>query len=223
MEYSVNRFMRLSKEDILNIDRYLIKKGIKYMDIRYELMDHLVSEYESIENYPDLESFLRKRTAWCRKISKEKEKAVHWGGQKALLKKILSFCRSPIFYGILLIWAISLFFLNAEFGTYVVSKSLLYSLIIVVAIQILDFGYQRYQFPKQGNLLSTVNLFSIYSLPNIFLYMVFSFESELKTNVVFSVVYFSIGILVNIAALLEVRSRRKRGLKEHDFLKSSLT
>lgn len=215
--------MRLTKEDILNIDRYLIKKGIKYIDVRYELIDHLVSEYESIENYPDLESFLRKRTTWCRKISKEKEKAVHWGGQKALLKRILSFFRSPTFYGVLLLWFLLLFFMNAEFGASILNKTLFYILLTVMVFQIVDFAYRRFQSPKKSRMLSATTLFNIYSLPSIFLYIVFLFETELKTNAGFSAAYFSVGILVNIAALLEVYFRRKKAFQEYDFLKSSLT
>lgn len=49
--------MKLTKENILNINAYLIKKDIKFVDVRFELIDHLVSEYKSLDNCPDLDSF----------------------------------------------------------------------------------------------------------------------------------------------------------------------
>ncbi len=50
--------MRLTRQDIKNIDIWLKRKGIKYVDVRFELIDHLTSEYEEFDNYPDLGSFL---------------------------------------------------------------------------------------------------------------------------------------------------------------------
>ena len=60
--------MKLVKQDMQNIDAWLKKRGVKYIDIRYELMDHLISEYESMENYPDLESFLKERKIFKKRL-----------------------------------------------------------------------------------------------------------------------------------------------------------
>lgn len=43
--------MNLSKEQIDYIDAYLVKKGIKYLDVKLEMVDHIASEIENkIEN-----------------------------------------------------------------------------------------------------------------------------------------------------------------------------
>ena len=212
--------MKLTKEDILNIDRYLIKKGIKYIDVRYELIDHLVSEYESMENYPDLESFLRRRTVWCRKVAEKKVKSVDLGNQKSLLRRILSLLRNPVYYGILLVWIFLIFSIYSEYGTTILNKTMLYLLIGVIAIQIIDCLYWRSNSKKENKILSTATIFNIYSLPNVFIYIVVLLESQFEAYPVFSIAYFSIGIFINVTALFEVYRKRAKALKEYDFLKA---
>jgi len=212
--------MRLTKEDISNIDRYLIKKGIKYIDVRYELIDHLVSEYESMKNYPDLESFLRKRTAWCRQVSEKKAKSFHWVYQKALLKRILSFFKTPVFYGVLLIWVSLLFFIKETFGTSFLNWTVLYLFVAVIIVQLIEFVYWRFRTNSASKMLSAATLFNIYSLPNLFIYPIGFFENQLEISAGLGVTYFSIGILVNVAAFLEVSYKRKKALKQCDFLET---
>ena len=71
--------MKLVKRDILNIDECLKLNNIKYIDVRYELIDHLVSEYEAMEIYQHLDSFLSERMAWCKEIARKKRglKKIH--------------------------------------------------------------------------------------------------------------------------------------------------
>ncbi len=211
--------MKLVKEDILNIDKYLKNKGIKYMDVRYELIDHLVSEYEQLENYPDLESFLQKRVAWCRQIAKEKAKSTHKGYQKALWQRIFSFIKEPLFYACLLLWSILLYTANFLFAIKEFRFFLFWSLILCVVAQYSIFCYKQFYKPgKKKNVLSFNTLFGIYSLPNLFLHFHY-FVIELKLGEWFLVFYTTIGLVVNIAALLEVSAKRKKVLEEYEFLK----
>ena len=71
--------MRLTRQDIKNIDIWLKRKGIKYVDVRFELIDHLTSEYEEFDNYPDLGSFLENRLTWCKKVTKQKQRSLGLG------------------------------------------------------------------------------------------------------------------------------------------------
>ncbi|MRI01056.1 hypothetical protein GH721_10995 [Kriegella sp. EG-1] len=214
--------MKLTKEDILNIDKYLIKKGIKYIDIRYELIDHLVTEYESIENYPDLESFLRKRTAWCRIIAEKRANSIHWSYQKSLLKRVLSFFKTPPFYGVLLVWLSILISIKAEYGSVLMNNSMFWVFIGVVLFQYVDMIFWGIRSKKESKMLSISTLINIYSLPNIFMYVVGILESIFQTHPNCATLYFTIALIVNIAALIEVQTKRKRGLKEYEFLKSSM-
>ncbi len=207
--------MRLVKEDILNIDKYLKNKGIKYMDVRYELIDHLVSEYEQLENYPDLESFLQKRVAWCRQIAEEKEKSIHKGYQKALWQRIFSFIKEPLFYACLLLWSILLYTANFFFSTKEFVIFLFLPLLLCVIVQLINLFYKQL---GKKNILSYKYLFNIYSLPHLFLYL-HSMINEFKPAVWFWVFYATLGFVVNIAALLEVFAKRKKVLEEYEFLK----
>ena len=211
--------MRLIKEDILHIDRYLIKKGIKYMDVRYELIDHLVSEYEAIENYPDLESFLRKRIAWCRMVADKKAKYVHWGYQKALLKRILTFFRNPVFYIVLLVGSFIVYWVGMKIDVDTLNKTLFFLFVSVIVLQFVDLFYRRIRSAKESKMLSVTTLFNIYSLPHFFIYFSGFLENQFEIHTYLGIIYFSIAILINVAALVEVHVKRERALDEYDFLK----
>mgnify|MGYP000536196694 CR=1 FL=1 len=214
--------MRLVKQDIQNIDAYLQEKGIKYIDIRYELIDHLVSEYEAMENYPDLESFLLKRVAWCRKIAEEKRKSIHWGYQKALRTRVFSFFKEPFFYACIFLWIGLLFLIFRIVDIKQFKYLLLGALFFCVAIQLLFFFPK--QFYKRGgkkNLLSFNYLFNIYAIPHLFLHFlsIINLFGSVRSNKWFWIFYVSISVIVNIAAIIEVQNKRKSVLEQYDFLK----
>ena len=48
--------MKLKKNEIQFIDNYLKKGGIKYWDVRLEMVDHLVSDIENYEDATDFET-----------------------------------------------------------------------------------------------------------------------------------------------------------------------
>lgn len=48
--------MKISKDDIQFIDDYLKKRGIKYWDVRLEMIDHLVSDIESYKGSADFKT-----------------------------------------------------------------------------------------------------------------------------------------------------------------------
>ncbi len=213
--------MKLTKQDILNIDKYLRQKGIKYMDVRYELMDHLVSEYESIENYPDLESFLRKRIAWCRKVSEEKSKSIHWGYQKALQKRIVNFLKEPVFYGCFFLWGIMLFTIDIFFEDAGIKFFGVGVIGICLVTQIIAFFRGNYFGLKlEKKVLSYKYLFNIYSLPMLFLQFPNFFNLLEFEKKWFWVICNSIAFILIIAANIEVALKRKKVLTEYTFLKT---
>ena len=216
--------MRLIKEDIQNIDAYLKKKGIKYMDVRYELIDHLVSEYESMENYPDLKSFLIKRVAWCRKIAEKKRKSIHWGYQKALRKRVFSFFKEPLFYAYLFLWFIILFTIDQIGDAQQFKSFLVGSLFLCVLIQLLLYSTQLYKRGNKKHVLSFNYLFNIYALPHLFLHSlsIINLFGSVSANKWIWILYITTGLIVNIAAIIEVKNKRKNVLQEYEFLKAYL-
>ncbi len=79
--------MKLAQKEIKFIDNWLQFAGIGYLDVRYELVDHLVLEFEQQTEETNLETFVRDRLNWCKFTAIEKEKSMHWGVQKAVWKQ----------------------------------------------------------------------------------------------------------------------------------------
>ena len=189
------------------------------MDVRYELIDHLVSEYEAVENYPNLESFLRKRIAWCREIGRMKQKSIHWGYQKALLKRIRTFFRNPAFYIVLLAWSFIMYWVGMKIDVGTLNKTLFFLFVSVIVLQFVDLFYRRIRSTKESKMLSITTLFNIYSLPHFFIYFSGFLENQFEIHTYLGIIYFSIAILINVAALVEAHVKRGRALDEYDFLK----
>lgn len=45
--------MKLSKDQIQQIEAYLTQKGLKYIDVRYEVLDHMVTDIEQLMELKD--------------------------------------------------------------------------------------------------------------------------------------------------------------------------
>lgn len=211
--------MKLVKQDIQHIDTWLKKHGIKYIDIRYELMDHLISEYESIENYPDLESFLKERLAWCKKVAKEKEKSLKSGYLQEIWKQLLGIYKNKKNLFIIVI-VVFCYYLLFPFLTLKQFRFALYfPLFSVAAYQIYLLGFKCFNSKKQKEYVSIAGLVSIISVPNFLLYSINVFPDKWLSNVYFLIVYSSLAVIINIAAILAFHKKRKHVVKEYEFLK----
>ena len=214
--------MKLTKEDILNINAYLKKKGIKFADVRFELIDHLVSEYESLDNCPDLNSFLVKRISWCKQVSEARAKTIHWGYQKDLWKRVLVFIKSPYFYLITFVIAFVYFQLYTILSLELFEKAVLFPFFGVIIFQFIFFLYNHYKNRLKLKLLSANYLFNIFSLPQLLLYMFTPFKDFFLEYIPLFLGYISFALLLNIAALVEVTFKQKKIKKEYKFLNDVL-
>ena len=214
--------MKLTKEDILNINAYLIKKDIKFVDVRFELIDHLVSEYKSLDNCPDLDSFLRKRITWCKQVSEAKAKTMHWGYQKDLWKRVLVFMKSPYFYLITFVLAFVYLQLYTILSLELFEKAVLFPFFSVIVFQFIFFLYNHYRYRLKIKLLSANYLFNIFSLPHLLLYMFAPFKEFFLEYPQLFLGYIGFALLLNIAALVEVTSKQKKIKKEYKFLNDVL-
>lgn len=211
--------MRLRKEDILNIDKYLKEKGIKYLDVRYELIDHLVTEYENTDNYPDLGSYLKEKMTWCKTVSKAKEKTINRRYQKSIIQRIGKFFKSPIFYFVVIVIAFVFYALYLNVSEKVFLKSVFFSFLAIIVFQFGYFTFIHFRPRIRFKLLSKQQLFNMFSLPHLFLYFFNIISDFLKDSPVILVGYVFIGGLFNIAALVEVDCKQKEIIKEYEFLK----
>ncbi len=214
--------MKLVKEDIKNIDTYLRHNGIKYMDVRYELIDHLATEYEGMDNYPDLRSFLNKRLGWCKKVAEKKATSIHWIYQRGLWKRLLRFFTKPVFHLLVFITLLGLLELTTKLDFKHIYKYLIITLSIPYIVYIYYMIKFEYFTNKDKQLVSMVYLNNIYSLPIVFISLFGVLKDFLTDNWYIFLVYWFFTLLLSIAAALEIGSRQKQVLKEYKFLKTYL-
>ena len=66
--------MKLNKDQIQQVEDYLNQKGLKYVDVRYEVFDHMVTDIEKIINSEELsfrEAFNKVKVKWIRNFVEE--------------------------------------------------------------------------------------------------------------------------------------------------------
>ncbi len=212
--------MKLAKKDIINVNTWLKVNGIKYLDVRVELLDHLVTEYEAIDEYPDLESFLDKRLSWCKKVMKKKENATHWGYQKMLWTRFFQLLKKPL---IVIFWALFLILIIAEKPLlaweykYILFLPLLASACTHICIVIRNnIGKEIFK-----NTVSAKYLGNIFALPILIislLNLVLQFNKILFFEVTFLFFYVMIGTTLYFSAILVFLKKRKEVLEQYDRL-----
>ena len=53
--------MKLTEEQIKEVETYLTKKGVKYIDLRFEILDHISTDIENSMNKKQLDfNFIRR-------------------------------------------------------------------------------------------------------------------------------------------------------------------
>ncbi|MBT8243822.1 MAG: hypothetical protein HKP48_09110 [Winogradskyella sp.] len=95
--------MKLTKDEIQFIDNYLKRNGIKYWDIRLEMIDHLVSDIESVDNSTDFETLFKnslKNANWegnLKDVNIKSWKSTNKIYRVKHAKEILSILKHPVY------------------------------------------------------------------------------------------------------------------------------
>lgn len=95
--------MKLTKEQIKYVDDYLKNKGIKFWDVRLEMVDHLVSDMESHKGSVDFDSLFKQsliNANWhnnLKKVNQESMKSVNRIYRTKLWKEMLSILKNPLY------------------------------------------------------------------------------------------------------------------------------
>ncbi|MFH6603036.1 hypothetical protein ACEZ3G_06075 [Maribacter algicola] len=220
--------MKLNDENIRFVDQWLRFSGIEYVDVRYELVDHLVTEYEQSTQQVSIEVFVKDRLKWCRSAAKDKERAMHWGIQKGLLKRFLALFKEWKILLPLLTYLLCIFFSKDLFSV----RTVRFLLVAPVFLTIIAFMYQSYvkRFNKKSReqLLAAMKLGNLFALPHVFL-SIFYFPSiwsvdnmRLIDNFYFMAPCILFMTLINIAAILEYREHYQRIVKEYEIIRNAL-
>jgi len=143
--------MKLTKDQIISIDAYLKKIGIKHWDIRLEMIDHIATQTEE-SGLVDLDSKMLNRDNIKKKyelknIAKQKIKFVHKKCRASVNTEILSFFKSLKQLIILLIFYIIYFKILKEtsFKTYY-----RLSMILIFVPMFISIGYMIFNFIKKN-------------------------------------------------------------------------
>lgn len=210
--------MKLSHEQIEYIDNYLQFIGVKFIDVRLELIDHLATEFETESEYVLLGDFLRTKGNFARKFEKQWDRSKHWGYQKSLLKRIMTYFSSVKNVFIVLLIGFSILLSIVSLGETVV-KLLFFMSLITPQIIYVYLGYKPKGMHKK--ILSAKYMGSIMALPSMFLYLLGLISPLLKENIMWFFIYWLIAIVFNIAGVQEVLKCKNQILKNYsDLLKN---
>lgn len=169
--------MILHREQIIFIDNYLKEKGVKYWDIRLEMIDHIASKIEENENIILSKEFLNKEFGSNYQINKtvhERCKSVNKKYRKQYFSEIKSFFLSI---------KNNLIFFILTFSNYLLISSLEYSLF---------------------RLINTIILVMI-ALVSILLYSKSILKKNRSINLEYASFYFSFGFII-LQALIQFTS-----------------
>ncbi|MDX8552212.1 hypothetical protein MK851_01050 [Tenacibaculum sp. 1B UA] len=175
--------MELTKEQIKKIDLFLEGIGIEYIDIRFEMVDHIATEIEN--NIQDTNAFfkgrgfqvpfikymLSRKKAFKNRYKKQ-TKRLHWYYTKTILKDILKKAMLPKNMLAIILLSFFCFFFGSKYvkGTSI----LIFSSLI---LNLLYTSFITYKFTKKHKTLKFVKTYSFISslliivplnLPNFF-------------------------------------------------------
>jgi hypothetical protein len=207
--------MKLTEDQIEEIDKYLQILGVKFIDVRIELIDHLATEFENESEYVLIGDFLRTKGNFVKKFQKQWDKTRHWSHQKALLLRVLSYFASikniPITLGVALF-----IYLATSFTGEFMSKILLLISLSIPQIMHLYLFYKPKGMHKK--ILSAKYMGSIMALPLIFLYSIGLVTPTLKENLLWFALYWFAAVIFNIAGVQEVIVCKRKILKNYSEL-----
>lgn len=210
--------MKLNQDQIQYIDNYLQFIGVKFIDVRLELIDHLATEFETESEYVLLGDFLRTKANFVRKFEKQWDRSKHWGYQKSLLKRIMSYFSSVKNVFIVLMIGISIFLSIVSLGETIV-KLLFFMSLITPQIIYMYLGFKPKGMYKK--ILSAKYMGSIMVLPYMFLYMLGLTIPLLKENTLWFFFYWFAAIVFDIAGVQEVLKCKNQIIKNYsDLLKN---
>jgi len=197
----------LSKEHIQIIDDYLIKHGVKFMDVRLELIDHLASEFEEDSKYVLLNDFLVDKHTLIKTFEKQRQKSMHLAYQRRFWQRLLMFLYKPE-YMILMLMVFGLLYYTFNF---IPSKINMFVVILFLAIpQVLQLVAYYRPSKMYKRVQSFQYILSAMALPSLFLYMLSAVKSWLiPENELLFFWYCFIAAIFNLAGIIEVYRIKK--------------
>jgi len=201
--------MKLSQKQINQIDNYLIKLKVKYVDVRLELIDHLASDFEASNKDQQLEGYLKSKIDFIQDFEKKRQKTIHWSYQREMWRRLAMFFYKPnympftIMLGFLVYWMQKLQPNKTSIIVLVVSLSTIHFWALIA-------GYSHHKTFKKLQMAQP--LYSIMALPSLFLYTMGAAKPWLE-NQYFFIAFWFLAILFNLAGGIELRNKKNKILE----------
>jgi len=216
--------MHLKKEYIKRIDSFLERLGCEYVDIRYEMVDHLASEIEqNVNDYDDffrknkmkgkfLGFMLRKKDELYKNYLKQSKK-LFWLNFKHIFKLIFNELQN--------IKVLMFVVLTIIVFKYISTISLRYSAIfaiILASLSVIAFSYlQNKEVKKYGKLrllhtFYVLSYFPYFIIVNPFtnMYKLIKHENNDYLVMIFYVAYFIFNVLLTIVFIKDREQFKKK-------------
>ncbi|MEN8885434.1 MAG: hypothetical protein ABF246_03515 [Winogradskyella sp.] len=206
---------KLTKENIQFIDSYLKKKGVKYLDVRVELIDHLSTAFEENSNYGLLIDFLNTKEVFISEFQKKRHTKIHWSYQKLLW---LEFFKG--FYtakGLLQTGAVFLIlFMGLQ---YYEIKTVAGACLVTTGSINLAAMFTHFKQRKAINKIqSSVLVFAILALPVLPLYFYSQINSFIESHLVIFIAFWMLVLSLNLAGATLVYRLKNKIIKHYNTL-----
>ncbi|WP_028891517.1 hypothetical protein [Tenacibaculum sp. 47A_GOM-205m] len=212
--------MELTKEQIQKIDLFLEGIGIEYIDIRFEMVDHIATEIENnIEDtnaffegkgfqVPFIKYMLSRKKALKNRYKKQTKK-LHWHYTKAILKDILKKAIHPKSLLVILFFSFICFF----FGPKYVKETSVF-IFSSLMLNLAYTSYVSYKFTKKHKLLKIVKTYSFVS--SLFVITALNFPNFL--DVFYNGNYQESAIYIHLLAFVFNYLLTQSFLEKRDFI-----
>lgn len=209
--------MKLSKEQIQQVEGYLTRKGMKYIDIRFEVLDHISTDIENLiesKNYSFEDAFNEVKDKWRNSFKKESSMVLGpiYDRPSIFIKKCLKIYKPYIKIGFALILICGLLYKFLFKNSYFFIVTFTYLFIVFSFVYTWFLCYWFFEIRKTKLKTSYSFLFNTQILPNLFI-MVLIFNN-MRGNFLlrfdsFDFTFFSILILTFYAGFVFYKNHLK--------------
>lgn len=206
--------MKLNEEQITYIDNFLKFLNIKSLDIRIELLDHLVSEIEN-DKIENIDKYIIEKREFMRKFSKKRESSIHWSYQKQLWATFFSFFYKLKYLPITMSLILGFYYL-IHFIT--IKKHIFLTFIPLLLITFYGMFIAYVKNKEVRELVSYKYLTNILSLPLLFFYSLNLALNYIFNSQILTTIYWVLGTGLAIAGVILMKQKKNSIIKKYSFL-----
>jgi hypothetical protein len=206
----------ITEKQLTFLEGYIKKKkaSTEPEDI-YELMDHLINDFEATTEDGNLSQYLSGKSRFIFKYGTDKESKIHWAYQKELWNTVFSFFTNIRTLSISIIITIILLKITLTLS----EKQLFLVFMSSIVFQIFYGLYLTYHENKKvRKLISFKYLGNIMALPQVSLYSLTIVKDFLITHRFLFFLYWLIAFSLSIAGLIVIKNKKETILKKYKHL-----